>query len=417
MRYADLYISFSDFLNHSIDEKKFHIGNFIYKMENVFTEQGFRSIPDVQACPHILVIRLDAIGDFVLTSGFLRELRRAEPKAFITLVVSPAVYSLAEFCPYVNEVFSFSVEDADFVTQYRTALDFCKQYLWQRQFDLCICPRWDFDRYFTLFLSYISGARERIGYTEKLYKGKEKINRGYDLLLTAAIANPKGIVHEATRNFYLLEKYIGKGFCVKDRSMELWCSKEDMDFASQICGTRPLLAVAIGASEKSKIYPPDKYLEVIKLILQKDSVDCILLGGPEDREVGEKIARELHDPHVQNFAGKTTLRQVAAILQKTEIYIGGDTGLTHIAAAAQIPVLELQRMSANIPRSFLSYDLRFFPWDTPTICLQPKKALGKCAEITSPGGCISQTAHCITQIAPQEVVEGYFSLRKVRICR
>lgn len=54
----------------------------------------------------VLVVRLDDIGDMVLTTPFLRELRRNIPKSWITLVVKPRVYNLVETCPYVNEVLS-----------------------------------------------------------------------------------------------------------------------------------------------------------------------------------------------------------------------------------------------------------------------------------------------------------------------
>ena len=55
---------------------------------------------------HILVIRLEEIGDLVLGSGFLRELRRNQPQAYITLLVKPECKNLVEWCPYVNEIHS-----------------------------------------------------------------------------------------------------------------------------------------------------------------------------------------------------------------------------------------------------------------------------------------------------------------------
>ena len=55
----------------------------------------------------ILVIRLDEIGDMVMMSPLLRELRRNYPSAHITLVVKPAVYNLVELCPYVDETLTF----------------------------------------------------------------------------------------------------------------------------------------------------------------------------------------------------------------------------------------------------------------------------------------------------------------------
>ena len=75
------------------------IGNFA----RASSEQNLKDTVD-----SILVIRLDEIGDMVMLSPFLRELRRNNPRAHITLVVKPEVYNLVERCPYVNEVLSFS---------------------------------------------------------------------------------------------------------------------------------------------------------------------------------------------------------------------------------------------------------------------------------------------------------------------
>lgn len=50
---------------------------------------------------------MDAIGDMVLTSGFIREVRANFPHARITLVTEPLTYSMVELCPYVNEVLIF----------------------------------------------------------------------------------------------------------------------------------------------------------------------------------------------------------------------------------------------------------------------------------------------------------------------
>ena len=55
----------------------------------------------------ILVVRLDAIGDLVLISPFLRELRHLNPNAWITLVVDTQFVNLVELCPLVSEVLTF----------------------------------------------------------------------------------------------------------------------------------------------------------------------------------------------------------------------------------------------------------------------------------------------------------------------
>jgi len=55
----------------------------------------------------VMMIRLDEIGDLVLMTPFLRELRRSLPQAWISLVVKPGCFNLMEQCPYVQEVLTF----------------------------------------------------------------------------------------------------------------------------------------------------------------------------------------------------------------------------------------------------------------------------------------------------------------------
>ena len=69
-----------------------------------FGRLGYRDFAGVK---NILIVRLDVIGDMILTSGFIREVRANFPQAKITLVVSPLVYPIVELCPYVDEILIF----------------------------------------------------------------------------------------------------------------------------------------------------------------------------------------------------------------------------------------------------------------------------------------------------------------------
>ena len=79
-------------------------------MEPFFRLAGFRRHRGIELAEakRILVVRLDAIGDTVLNTAFLRELRRNAPEAKIDLVVQPRVADLYKICPYVDEVHTFA---------------------------------------------------------------------------------------------------------------------------------------------------------------------------------------------------------------------------------------------------------------------------------------------------------------------
>jgi len=66
---------------------------------------------DMAGIKRVLVVRLDQIGDVVMTTPFLRELRGNLPNAWITLVVNPSILNLVENCPYVDEVLASDCKD------------------------------------------------------------------------------------------------------------------------------------------------------------------------------------------------------------------------------------------------------------------------------------------------------------------
>lgn len=93
----------------------------------------------------ILLVRLDEIGDVVLMTPLLREMRSNYPEADITLIVKPQVYNLVELCPYVNKVMTFDRYEGrfSFILNIIKAFRYAKVFLWKEKYDLVIVPRWD----------------------------------------------------------------------------------------------------------------------------------------------------------------------------------------------------------------------------------------------------------------------------------
>lgn len=124
------------------------ISDVMFAVERTFEHFGYRKkIPC--GVENILVVRLDAIGDMILTSGFLRELRRNFPRAHITLICAPLTYPIVELCPYVNEVLTFDRNslDSDFPQMFEKIATFCRKNLWRKKFSLAFSPQWGGIRY------------------------------------------------------------------------------------------------------------------------------------------------------------------------------------------------------------------------------------------------------------------------------
>ena len=387
-------------------------------LEPSFAAAGFRAaVPHAQQS--LLVIRLDRIGDFILMSPFLRELRRGYPAAWITLVVSPVVENLAVRCPYVNEVLTLELTEPQLTVSGLTkALEFARDRLWARHFDRAFCPRASRSVCVDGSVAYLSGARERSGFSANTF-GHEGEPRRWEVLdqfFTQVVQLPQRPLQELEHNLLLLQE---TGVMAQDQRLEVWFDAADAARAATLCeGFAPdcrLAAVSLGASEPRKTYPVELLAQALTP-LAADGVAFLLLGGPGDRAAGETLASMLPEGTARNLAGAGPLRVSEALIARTELYIGNDTGLLHMAAALRRPVVEIScdLPDTAVPAAYLHLPVRFAPWQVPYILLRPAQGMEPCRGMDSPLGCMASTVHCIAQIPPEQVTAAARSLLAIR---
>jgi heptosyltransferase-2 len=377
--------------------------------ETLFRIKGLRRsaepLPRLQDVKSILVGRLDErIGDFVLMTPFLRELRRNASQAWITLLVTPAVAELAVLCPYVNEVLVWdrvSRGACRSLRRYWQVLRLSASHLWARRFDLALLPRWGtVGGYHNILPLYWSGARFRVGFSERDANFQGRLLVGQDWLLTHAI-HDLSIKHEVVRYLDLL-RFLGG--TVEDDRLELWLTGEDEAMAEEFLRQQgvsvgePLVAFGIGATDLKRRWRPDGFIAVGRHLAQKHGTRIVLLGGKAEQEFAAVLADGLGSTAI-SAAGVLSLRAAAALLRRCRLYIGHDTGAMHLAAAVGVPVVEISchpligsPYSWNAPQ-------RFGPWGVPCRILQPPKPLPPCHK-----ECNADKPHCILQIEPDAVI-------------
>lgn len=320
----------------------------LQQAEEAFTRAGYRD--KVSGVENILIVRLDVIGDMILTSGFLRELRANFPQARITLVVSPLVYPIVEMCPYVNEILTFDIKtlNRNLPTMFERLVEFCKNNLWRKHFSLAFSPQWGSDNLPGLLMMWLSGAMERIGYGTNPYaswgfKPSEKDTAIDNFLLTKNIFTPCEAVAEVEKCFYLLQAV---GLEVKQDNLELFFGAEDFLKAQELLKIIPptvkKVLLGIGAGFGSRQYPVEKLLIALKYLAQKNLV-FVIVGGRAELDASNFIEQNMPQGKVLNLTGKTTLRETEAVIAQMDYYIGNDSGVMHMAAAAQVPVLVMYR--------------------------------------------------------------------------
>ena len=415
--------SIKNVIERTRESRNFDLANFFNQLESAFQKTGFREVQKA-GVKNILVMRLDAIGDFVLTSGFIRELRLNYPFARITLVVSKLVYPLAELCPYVNRVIAFdnNFNSGDFLELVTRVSEFAEEHFWQDRYDLSFSVQWGSENLPALFMGYLSGARERIGYGYQIElmhfdKLPPKNQDPNYLFLTKPVINPKDMLHEVEKHLYVLEAV---GLPVRSKNMELWYNFEDIQNArgllNGINSDYIKIVVGIGAGGDSRKYSVEGYIKAFKMIIEhtKEKVCFVIIGGKAEAEDARMIQKSLPEKCVHNLVEKTTLRETIAVISLSDMFIGNDTGVMHMAAALNTPIITVYRQPKDkdsmVPGVFNEY-YRFSPWQARAVVLRPVHALGECKTALVYGGCKEPTAHCINQVKPKEIAEAFDNLK------
>ena len=346
------------------------------------------------------MLRLNAVGDFILTTPAIREVRMNFPDAYITLVVSKIVAPMAELCPYVNEVVPFNqnFNRANFLEVFINVTRFARDFLWKRNYDLGFSFYHLGYLHFTdLIMLYLSGARERVSYvmeSNNIYTGNlipKEENLGY-YLLTHPILSPKEICHFCAKMLYLLTAY---GLKIHRTDLEIWYNKKDFLKAQNLIkGFAPgriKIALGITSNGPDRKYPAVKYLEVLKVLIA-NGASVVIFGGNKEFAEAKFLEDNLPEEYVINLTKNPPGRRVdAALMSLLDLYIGNFTGTADMATAAKLPVIMIS------PTPAIPYDKNgvttygeFFPWQAQSIVLSTKSR--------------SQN---ISQIEPKEIVEAF----------
>jgi ADP-heptose:LPS heptosyltransferase len=362
----------------------------------------------------LLVVRLDETGNVVLASPLLRELRRNLPTAWITLVVKPAVRNLVELCPHVDEVLTFDWSGgrhSRFIRRQWRTLRLAGGGLWPKHFDWALIPRRDVDHYHARLLAYFSGAAYRVGYSQdKALDSTPRIVRRTGTVLTHELWSPWA-QHEVEHNLDVIRLLGGR---VESLDLEAWLGEEDEAFAERYLAShqiRPddqLIAVCPGAGSAKRMWPVGRFAELTAWLRVNCGSRVVVVGAPGEEPLGEHL-RDSLGSGVINAAGRTTLRQAAALVKRSVLFVGNDTGPMHLAAAVGVPVVEISCHPANGSPAHPNSPRRFHPWQVPHAVIQPVAGRDDCVN-----GCRSEFAHCILGVSVEQVKGAVLALQARR---
>ncbi len=286
----------------------------------------------------ILLVRLSAIGDVINCLPALRLLKRESPGARVTWAAEAPSASLLEGDRDIDEV--FVVKRREWTTglfDNGNLLSLVRAFreLRERRFDLAI----DFQGNFRSgIVTFGSGARVRVGFTAGRVKEYSHV------FYTKNVYLPKPPMHRTWRNLTLLEA-IGIRRQVLPAGLEVGpgdgAAARAFIRESRI-GTKDIVVLHPGVSEFGafKQWQAEKFAELAKLLGKRRRTAVLVSWGPGERALAERVVRG-SGGSVMMGPEPRGLRELAYLLSKTALFVGGDTGPLHIAAALGRPVVAL----------------------------------------------------------------------------
>ncbi|MFW5972952.1 MAG: lipopolysaccharide heptosyltransferase II [Bacteroidota bacterium] len=345
-----------------------------------------------------LCVRLDAIGDVLMTTPAIRAVRESKPKAHITLLTSPAGAEAAALVPEIDEVM---VYDAPWMkaTLERTdsALDLAFiDRLARECFDAAII--------FTVYsqnplpsamLCYLADIPLRMAYCRE---------NPYQLLTDWQTEDePHEFVRHEVRRQLDLVRTIGcrtgderLSLHVPNEasiSMEALLTREGLDVG------KPWLVMHPGASAPSRRYPAELFAEVADQLALKRRYQIVLTGSAAEIDLVEHVRSTMKAPSL-SLAGRIELDELAAVVRAAPVLISNNTGPVHIAAAVGTPVVDLYALT----------NLQHTPWAVPHRVLFHDVPCKNCYKSICPEG----HHHCLTLVPPEEVVRAAVEMANVK---
>lgn len=252
----------------------------------------------------ILFITATRVGDAVLSTGVLNHLLSIHPDAKVTIACGPAAAGLFEAVPGLERV--ILLEKKKYSLHWLKLWATCALRLWDVVVDFRNAP-----------LSYLIPSRKAWHLGQKNRTGHQVVRMAAALGLQDAPPSPR-----------------------------LWTTEIHKARALEVLkGEGPLLALGPVANWRPKTWAADRFLELVNRLTGEKGIlpnaRVAVFGTDVERKQAETLISALPIERTLDLMGKLSLLEIQACLEQADMFIGNDSGLMHMAAAAGTPTLGL----------------------------------------------------------------------------
>lgn len=284
--------------------------------------KDFKPAPDIRQIKKLLFIRIDRIGDMILSTPVFKSLKSANPLLEITVLASPTNARLIELNPYVERVIIFDT---------RRGLHHAFMVIRKLRkfgFDLAIDPYRGY-ALTSACISFLSGAKWRVGYP---FCGREIF---FNIEAEEPPADPP-IIDEVLNTLNPL------GVHAKERALQIFISDTEKRQAKEWltqAGIRTTIIIGVhpGAYYESQRWPAEYYADLIFRLQREKDFDVILFGGPADSSIISRMRARLNGEIPIHES--QDLRLFLALIAECSLFICNNSGPLHMAAALGVPTI------------------------------------------------------------------------------
>ena len=346
----------------------------------------------------VLLIRLRLIGDVVFTTPIPRALKRAFTNARVAYLVEEAAAPVVAHNPHIDEL----------IVVRRTRG-------WRRiADDVALARRIRGGRYDVVidlhggprssWLTWASGAPQRIGYDVK----------GRRWMYTRAVGRPRELRarHSVVNQWDLLEAIEGWPGGEADPAHdgvempEDPAAAESIDrrlAAAGICVDHELIIAHVSACNPFRRWPEPAVTELLTRLAEGSPRRRIVVSsGPSDREAANRIARDARArlgaaaSRIVDF-GEFDLAELRALIGRSRLFVGGDTGPLHIAATTTTPIVGIYGPTLSA---------RSAPWRDRSIPTESVELHGLACRPCEQRYCVPGDFRCLTSLKPEDVISA-----------
>ena len=341
----------------------------------------------------VLAVRLDNLGDVLMTTPALSAVRHALPGARLTLLGAPSARGLARHLPMVDDVLAY---DAPWVKgpshppgHDRRFIDTLAQHGFDAAIVFTVCTQSALP---AAMMCRLAGIPLRLAHSRE---------NPYDLLTDhvpdrEVVAD--GMRHEVTRQLALVAAI---GCTAPSDRLSMALSEADDAGAcaalrrAGVDPDRPFVLVHPGATAASRRWAPDRFGAVADGLADQAGVPVVFVGGPDEEGVVD-AARQAMRRAAPSLAGALTLGELAAAIRRAAVLVCNNSGPAHIAAALGTPVAVL----------YAQTNPQHTPWRVRAEVLARDVACRNCLRSVCPEGHHA----CLSTIAPDEVLDAALRL-------